>query len=194
MQIAIVYDHNHITIYRDGKVYAKYDTAAQQTFGKTRLCCSASGARIGPGYLHRFSPTLAGTIEEVRLYDVALSPAMVAALKPNRPSPIEPLGQWTFEDGTLRDSMGHFPQGELCGKARIADGKLIIDGADSYGFVPAATKYDKAEPSVEEGDAGSADRKYTEKIKPLLIDGNYEGWVNDQPRLHVKKETAMNYP
>ena len=73
-------------------------------------------------------PTFVGAIEEARFYDCSLSAEMVAALRPNEPLTVVPVGWWTFEDGTARDSTGHFPMGELHGKARIANGKLILDG------------------------------------------------------------------
>ena len=62
---------------------------------------------------------------------------MIASLRPNEPSPIGPVGLWTFEDGTARDSTGHFPLGQLQGNARIAHGKLILDGQESFLVVPA---------------------------------------------------------
>ena len=57
------------------------------------------------------------------------------------------MGWWTFEDGTARDLTGHFPMGELHGNAKIADGKLILDGADSYLLVPPALKPEKQTPA-----------------------------------------------
>ena len=149
VQIAIVYDQTQITIYRDGKVYAEYKTDSQQTFSNSSVVlmgkrCMERPWRIPPHY----TPTLAGKIEEARLYDVALSPEMIAALKPNQSSPIDPVCQWTFEDGTTRDSMGCFSPGELRGAAHIADGKLILDGEDSYLLIPSRLKRD-ANPSVE---------------------------------------------
>ena len=133
VQIAIVYNWTSVTIYRNGAKYACYDIESRQVFprdmilliGKQRLGCDKVSM-----------PTLAGTVEEARLYNVALSPKMIAALKPNEPSPIGPVGQWTFEDGTARDSTGHFPMGQLQGNARIAGGKLILDGQESFLVVP----------------------------------------------------------
>ena len=42
-----------------------------------------------------------------------------------------PLHQWTFNDGTPRDSAGGAP-GELFGGAEIAGGRLLLDGVDDY--------------------------------------------------------------
>jgi beta-fructofuranosidase len=142
VQIAIVYDSTTIAIYRNGQPYAKYEADARHIFEKDVFVL------MGKRHLDMFFPplnrivpvtTLVGEIEEARIYDVALRPEAIALLKPNEPSGIRPLGQWTFEDGTARDSMGYFPMGELRGNARIIDGRLILDGGnDSYLLVPPA--------------------------------------------------------
>ena len=128
VQIAIVYTWESITIYRNGRKYAEYDPGGRPPFNNDSFLLIGNGPR--------WSPTLAGAIEEARVYNVVLSPQMIASLRPNEPSPIGPVGQWTFEDGTARDVTGHFPMGLLQGKARIADGKLILDGQGSFLVVP----------------------------------------------------------
>ena len=133
VQIAIVYNWMSVTTYRNGEKYAQHDTDSRQTFDADSIL--VIGRRLlGTDVV---LPTLAGAVEEARLYNVALSPKIIASLKPNEPSPIGPVGLWTFEDGTARDSTGHFPMGLLQGKARIADGKLILDGRESFLVVPA---------------------------------------------------------
>ena len=148
VQIAIVYDCTTITIYRNGRQYAKYDTANRLVFERDSILL------IGKRHLTDGTntiPTLAGIVEEARLYDVALPPPMIVALKPNEASPIRPLGWWTFEDGTARDLTGHFPMGELHGNAKIANGKLILDGKDSYLLVPSALPREQQTPTDAEG-------------------------------------------
>ena len=132
VQIAVVYHWTSVTIYRNGEKYAQYDVDNRHAFPEDSILL------IGKQYLDCYSfPTMAGSIEEARLYNVALSPEMIALLKPNEPSPIGPIGLWTFEDGTARDSTGHFPMGQLQGNARIANGRLILDGRNSFLAVPA---------------------------------------------------------
>ena len=77
-----------------------------------------------------------GAIEEARIYDTALSAEQIAALQCNQPSDPKPLGWWTFEDGQADDLMQRFPAGRLEGNARVADGRLILDGSS---FLWAAT-------------------------------------------------------
>jgi hypothetical protein len=59
----------------------------------------------------------------------------VAALRPGEvgadAGTVRPLAQWTFEDGT-QDSTGRLAPGVLRGHARVADGKLHLDGTDSF--------------------------------------------------------------
>ena len=134
VQIAIVYDWTSITIYRNGERYAQYDVEHRQAFPKDSPLVIG---RRGLGYNLGTTPMLSGTIKEARLYNVALSPKIIASLKPNEPSPIGPVGLWTFEHGTARDSTGHFPMGQLQGNARITGGKLVLDGQNSYLVIPA---------------------------------------------------------
>lgn len=137
VQIAVVYKGTMITLYRNGEKYVQYDTGMAQSYEKGSILL------IGKRHLDiptKRPPTLVGTIEEVRLYNMALSRSTIASLKPNMPSMISPVGCWTFEDGTARDSTEHFPVGELRGNARIEKGKLILDGKDSYLLVPSEFK------------------------------------------------------
>ena len=128
VQIAIAYKGRRIAIYRNGRPYASYAIAQPQPFGRD------ASVLIGLRYVGHMGEIgfFAGVIEEARIYDVALDPRAVAALEPNKLSEPKPIAQWTFEDGTAADSMGTFPAGQLCGGARIAGGKLHLDGRDAY--------------------------------------------------------------
>jgi hypothetical protein len=128
VQVAIVYAGERISIFRDGQAYASYSVSQARPFGRETAVligvrCLASMGAIG--FFH-------GAIEEARLYDVALDAKTIASLQPNRPSDPKPIGQWTFEDGSTADAMGRFPPGELRGGARVAGGKLWLNGTDAY--------------------------------------------------------------
>jgi len=128
VQIAIVYEGNQVTMFRNGKRYAGYKIDRPQTFGRDTMVL------IGLRYLGSRGPIgpFAGAIEEASVYDVPLDAKTIAALKPNKASEPKPIGQWTFEDGTADDAMGTFPKGRLCGGAKIAGGKLILNGKGAY--------------------------------------------------------------
>lgn len=141
VQIAIVYDFEQITIYRNGKLYAQYDAGGAVPFDENSI--------VVMGKRHPDNPltdreagvvkeSLHGRIEEARIYNFALAPELIASLTLDSTAPIEPIGRWTFEDGTARDAADNFPPGELHGGATISGGKLILNGRDSYVVVPPA--------------------------------------------------------
>ncbi|MCR4414680.1 MAG: hypothetical protein NUV77_19875 [Thermoguttaceae bacterium] len=124
IQIAVVYRGRHISIFRNGQLYADYDAGGQTTFD--------GGAAVLMGTRQVGVPEcLAGAIEEARLYDRALDPQQLAGLAIGRLSDPKPLGWWTFDDGP-RDRMGNFPVGKLCGNAHVAGGRLVLDGRQDY--------------------------------------------------------------
>ncbi len=132
VQMAISYRGNEVTIYRNAKQQARYKIKAPQSF--------KPGCKVLIGL--RFTGTqglvgfLSGSIDDVRIYDHALSGEQLSGLKPNsdegHKSLKKPIAWWTFEDGSPDCSSKVFGPSELKGNARIADGKLILDGRDSY--------------------------------------------------------------
>lgn len=128
VMVAIVYDENVITIYRDGQQYARYQIEKPQSFNVDATVL------IGLRYVGHMGEIgfLSGAIEEARIYDTALDAEKVAVLKSNTASDPKPIALWTFEDGTATDSMQTFTKSTLHGAARIADGKLYLDGKTAY--------------------------------------------------------------
>lgn len=128
VQVAVVYDDNQIRLYRNGKPYSTHKITRPQVFRHDAMVL------IGLRYVGAMGEIgfFAGSIEEVRIYDVALSAEKIVSLKPEGRSDPRPLGCWTFQDGTAADRMGRFPAGRLCGGARIADGRLHLDGKTGY--------------------------------------------------------------
>jgi len=128
VQIAIVYKGRQITMYRNGREYADYTAKNAEKFGPD------SKVLMGLRHLDanpqgRF---FIGTIDDARIYHVALDAKTIASLKPNVPSEPKPFAWWDFEDGTLSDRMKSFSAGMLYGKARIAEGKLHLDKGGAY--------------------------------------------------------------
>ena len=128
VQVAITYAGRDVTIYRNGAPYASYEIGEPQTFTYDATVL------IGLRYLGGMGPIgyLAGEVGEARVYDVALEGDGMAALRPGEVSEPQPVGWWTFEDGSTADRMGNFPPGELCGGAVVADGALHLNGTDAY--------------------------------------------------------------
>ena len=129
-RIAAVCESDHVTLYCDSQVLASYRMPnPPATFG------SDAAILIGLRHLARRGQTgayLSGEVEEARLYDRALTAEEVKALQPNSSAGPKPLGCWTFEDGTARDTEGNFFIGTLNGGAVIRHGKLVLNGVDAF--------------------------------------------------------------
>ena len=128
VQIAVVYRRTRVEIWRNAKLYASYDIDKRPPiFGSERLVLM--GVRdYGPKGNRYF----AGSIEDARIYNHALDASQIAALKPNQLSNPEPLAWWSFENGKADDLMKTFTAVRLAGGARIAGGRLHLDGRKSY--------------------------------------------------------------
>jgi hypothetical protein len=129
--IAITYRGDRITLYRNGTEYAAYTIDQPQPFGDDAMVL------IGLRYIGAMGEIgfFAGAIDDVRIYDLALSAEQIAALVPNQPSDPRPRAWWTFEDGTAEDAMKTFRACRIEGGARIVRGMLVLDGS---GYVWAA--------------------------------------------------------
>ncbi len=148
VMMAITYGPgNNITIYRNGQIYAAASSATLGTLqtypanvadvliGKRHDDLGAGGTRTGAdGFL-------AASVNEARLYNAALGAAAVQSLFQLGVAPgtnalpvaatTNLLHQWTFNDGTARDSVGS-AHGTLFGGALIEQGRLVLDGIDDF--------------------------------------------------------------
>ena len=127
VQIAIIYKGKQVSIYRDGKLYADYSIDNPKKFGS--YCVVIMGLRHLEAGDHA---CLAGSIEDARIYNQALTAEQISSLKPNQISDPKPLAWWNFEEGKANDVMGVFPYSIFAGNAKIEDGKLQLDGNQSY--------------------------------------------------------------
>jgi hypothetical protein len=118
LQIAIVYQGKQITLYRNGTPCASYAAEGSERYGNDSKVLI--GLRhIDAALNDRF---FTGSIEDARIYGVALDAGQIASLKPNEPSDPQPLAWWDFEGGRVTDRMKTFPSSTLFGDARLADG------------------------------------------------------------------------
>ena len=159
VQIAIVYKGNQVTVYRDGKEYASYTAKGAERFGGDSIVL------MGLRHLdarpdNRF---FTGTVEDARLYNIALDEKAIAALKPNEPSDPKPLAWWSFENGEASDKMKAFPTTTLVGEARIADGRLHLEGKGAYLMASKETP-DKGQTPADLSNLDSAVRALREKL------------------------------
>jgi sucrose-6-phosphate hydrolase SacC (GH32 family) len=127
VQVAIVYQGKQVTVYRNGREYARHEVAQIQEFGPESVVI------IGLRHLEATDHAcFLGSIDDARVYNFALAPAQIAALKPNQPSDPQPMAWWDFEGGRAVDRMNLFPATTLFGEARITDGRLHLDKTGAY--------------------------------------------------------------
>ncbi len=154
VQIALVYQGRQISLYRNGAEITRYTASGQEQFPpESQVLLGLRHTTAAPQ--NRF---FTGSIDDARIYNVALSPAQLSALKPNQPSDPMPFAWWDFEDGQASDRMQAFPATTLMGDARIRDGKLRLE---KEGAVLIASK--NTLPS-EANDANASARALREKL------------------------------
>ncbi|MCE5187264.1 MAG: LamG domain-containing protein, partial [Planctomycetaceae bacterium] len=124
VKIVIVYAGTTVSIYRNDMLYTSYSVPSTASFSSDTdvlIGLRYRGANSIEGYF-------CGVIEEARLYGQALDAQTAAGLAMNQMGGPQPLGCWTFEDGTTADTMGNFSPGRLRGNAQIINGGLHLDG------------------------------------------------------------------
>ena len=127
VEMAIVYRGKEVTVYRNAERYAQYTINEPLVFrGGSFAVIGLRHVAAGGGACFK------GQVEDARIYNVALSAEQIAALEPNRPSEPSPVAWWNFEDDEAADVVKTFPNTKLFGKAKVAGGKLVLDGRGSY--------------------------------------------------------------
>jgi len=120
VQMAIVYKGDRITIYRNGAPYASYKTRNIDLLsGKGNIVV------FGMRHVGAAGGSIAGAIDDARIYDKALTVEQIKALEPNKASSIKPYAWWDFEDKKLTDRTGRFPHSKMIG-ANLVDGALVL--------------------------------------------------------------------
>lgn len=126
VQIAVTYDGNKITLYRNAAVVSQY------TSDSPPLDFVWASVNIGKRHRTQNDPArFAGSVDDARIYAEALSKEQIAELKPNVASTIKPWAWWDFNSAEPKDLAGRFLISELQGTAQIKDGKLVLDGKNA---------------------------------------------------------------
>jgi len=131
VQVAIVYEGDHVRIYRNGEAYAAYQ-AENVDLLRIENHIAVFGLRhVGAGT----GTPLAGSIEDARIYGRALSAEEIRSLRPNEASEIKPLAWWDFEGAAAKDRAGRFTHHAATSGAKIEGGRLALD---AKGYLVAA--------------------------------------------------------
>lgn len=151
VQLAIVYEGESVRLFRDGQAYTAYDIDAPLAFGPESVVV------MGLRHLDAGDRAcLSGAIEDARIYDRPLTQAQIAGLQPHEASSPEPLAWWSFREGQATDRMGRFPETLLKGNARIDNGRLVLDGRESYLVAMPREASDRVLAKADQGDDLSA--------------------------------------
>ncbi|MHB8953295.1 MAG: GH32 C-terminal domain-containing protein [Pirellulaceae bacterium] len=123
VQMAIVYQQQNITLYRNGELYAAYTTQGQpHVFGVN------TAILFGQRHLQKGVNHFVGRIRDARVYAQALDQATIARMQPGVPAAeIEPWAWWDFSRSGTFDRAERFNQVKLSGGARIEDGCLLLE-------------------------------------------------------------------
>jgi sucrose-6-phosphate hydrolase SacC (GH32 family) len=124
VQIAIVYTSDRTRLYRDGKLYAEYGAKNIDLLSMDNHIAVFGLRHVGAGTGKPFI----GAVDDARIYDKALTPEQLAALKPNAASDPAPLAWWDFEGDKVIDRAGRFEHSAATGGVKVADGRLVLDG------------------------------------------------------------------
>jgi len=135
-QIGIVYTKNNIKMFKDGKLISKYPAENIDL-----LSSNTNFVNFGLDYFYN-NAYISQAIDDVRIYDQALSESQLQSLLPNEPSKIKPYAWWTFDDGDLEDLSGQFTYyskfGSTWNRLEFNDGKLFIN---KWGHIIASRDY-----------------------------------------------------
>ena len=124
VQIAMVYQGKQITCYRNGVQYSRHEIPGDPISFGPQSAVLIGKRHLTQGGKERF----AGSIDDARIYDLALRADQLKALKPKVASEIKPWAWWTFDGPEAKDCTGRFVTTELAGGAKVAEGKLALDG------------------------------------------------------------------
>lgn len=164
VQLAIVYRGREISVYRNGKPYAKYTTAQDpQKFGPRPVVL------FGRRHLdaHDKEHSIAGLIKDARIYAQPLDQATIAALKPGRISKdLKPWAWWSFADEGLRERTGRFNEMKFLGDVHIEKGCLVLPGKGAT-LIAAATRSSAEDPATWA--PVPADWSFTGPVPPAVI-------------------------
>lgn len=120
VQMAIVYKDDQITIYRNGEVYVSYKAENVDLLNNDDNIIVFGLRHLGG------NGGIGGSIDDARIYSIALSADELKALEPNKESAITPYTWWDFEDEKAVDRTGRFVESRMDGGARITGGKLVL--------------------------------------------------------------------
>lgn len=178
IQLAVTYDNGKITIYRNGDLYASYDSDNEQEFDETSVVV------IGRRHLTQDDNShFTGAVDDARIYDYALTKKEIAALTPNKIKGEKPWAWWNFENNA-DEITGRFKSVNLSPGAMVFGGALILDGVSAEMI---ATKDSSVKAEIRKG--GNKDIVAVREFRDKLLADPY------RPKFHysIPEDYAMPF-
>ena len=126
VQMAIVYEANKISIFRNGLPYSSHDIQDLQAFEMNEAIVLFGLRHLDSGDKKN---TFTGKILDARIYSEALSEEQLKSLISGTISEgPEPWAWWDFNKHGLQDVTRRFTEFDLRGEAFIQDGALVLKG------------------------------------------------------------------
>jgi len=124
VQIAIVYQQQNVTVYRNGELYASYAKEGEPNAYGLNTAILFGQRHLRPGVDHFF-----GRVRDARVYSRPLDQDAIARLQPGvSPADLEPWAWWDFSTTGTYDRAGRFNQVRLAGGAHLDGGCLVLSG------------------------------------------------------------------
>ena len=125
IQMAVVYEADRITIYRNGEQLTTYGAENIDLLGGDDQAVVFGMRHIGgKGFIQ-------GAIDDARIYAKALSANELKSLEANKPSAIKPWAWWDFEGGKTEDRTGRFTHTRMTSVV-LDDGLLRLGEVSAF--------------------------------------------------------------
>jgi beta-fructofuranosidase len=125
VQVALVHQGREVTLYREGRAYARHTLASPPPRFGPRATVLFGRRHLDAGDSEN---SFTGRILDARVYSQALTAEAIAALKPGQAGGPAPWAWWSFADQGLREKTGRFTGIELVGDVRLEGGSLVLNG------------------------------------------------------------------
>ena len=120
IQMAIVYEADSITIYRNGEKLTSYRADNIDLLSSEHNVVVFGLRHLGG------DGSIDGAVEDARIYGQALTREQIRSLRPDHSSDISPYAWWDFEGERMEDRTGRFPHSKMAGAAKLEDGRLVL--------------------------------------------------------------------
>ena len=180
VQIAVTYQKNEVTMYRNGEVYTSYPVDHLASFSLDECGVLFGQRHYSPGCNDFF----VGRIRDARIYAAALDQATIAAMKPGEAIPgCDAWAWWDFSTTGTYERMNRFKNIELSADVFLEDGCLVLQGSK-----PRMLSWNKEGPLSKAGVVSDTTLITTRELRKKFLQDPY------RPRYHFAIPEGMGMP